>query len=105
MSAPTVASQLPPKVRAWVYALLGLSVPVLFAADQIYELGPWVALVGIATTSGGFGLALANTSKPAAEDEASYTDATSIQELAVLFEDDDDTSEAVGVGFGSTLRR
>lgn len=62
---PTVAGMLSPLARSWVYAALGVLVPIGVLAAELFEFPGWaektVALVSSAATFAGFGLARSNT--------------------------------------------
>lgn len=59
---PTVAELLPSRVRAAVYAGLGVANAVYIAATPLYDVPRWSTLVVAGVNAAGFTLARANTS-------------------------------------------
>lgn len=107
---PTIASLLPSKVRAWVYALLAAAAPAYGVVAANTSLPLWAHAVYASLTGAGFGLALSNTRSAGAADGEDYSsvDATTVAHLAAIWADegdaeDEEPSEPVTVGFGSVL--
>lgn len=63
-NTPTVAALLPARVRALVYALLGVANAVYLAAQPVYDVPTWLTLVAAGVNAAGFTLAGANTRVP-----------------------------------------